>query len=233
MPNVNERLRFSARRFAGSRVRSTIMRNPNDDSGLLQGPYLTPVVLIPSNAVDGAGLSFATAINSGGATVASATFPCDLPCAIPSLGVAAQWSTTGSNLLTDYLGDTQPSGPAILFDNLLAATQALDPSATGYFVYAGPFEVPVQFAPGTDPEIKVSGIGSFPAGTIFAAFLSDAIVNNNVEFTGVPARDSSGVAGSLIVGAPASVPEPSSWWLLGVGLLGFATRARQRSNSAL
>lgn len=208
----------------------TIVRNPNDSSGLPQGPNLTPVVLIPNNTVGGATLQFTTTIVSGGSTVGTSAYPCDLPCALPSLGLAAQWSTAGSNFLTDFLGDTQPSGPSILFDNLIAATHSLDPSASGYFVYTGPFEVPVQFAPGMDPEVKYSGIASFPAGTIFTAFLSDPIVNNNLQLTGVPSRDSTGVAGSLIVGAPATVPEPSSFLLLGAALLGCVVVARRRSN---
>jgi hypothetical protein len=205
----------------------TILRSPNDNSGLPQGPYLTPVVLIPNNTVGGASLFFTATIVSGGVPVAIETFPCDTPCAMPSLGVPAQWSTAGSSFLTDYFGDTQPSGPSILFDNLIAATHALDASASGYFVYAGPIEATVQFAPGTDPEVKYSDIASFPVGTIFAAFLSDSIVNNSVQFTGVPARDSTGVAGSLIGGAPATVPEPSFGLLLGTGLLGCVCMAHR------
>jgi hypothetical protein len=183
----------------------TIVRNLNDNSGLPQGPNPTPVVLIPNNTVGGATLQFTTKIVSGTFTVGASTYPCDLPCTLGSLGLVAQWSTAGSNFPTDYLGNTRPSGPSVLFAR-----------------------VPVQFAQGMDPEVKYSGIASFSTGTIFTAFLSDPIVNSNLKYTGVPARDATGVAGSLIVGAPASVPEPSSCLLLGAALLGCVPIARRR-----
>jgi hypothetical protein len=186
----------------------TVARSPNDNSGLPFGALLTMFVLIPDNAANGASLHFNETIFQGGNPIGTGTTLCDLPCERPSMGAAAEWNTPGSSFLPSYWSDSQPSGPAILFDGLLAATRTVDSGANGYFVYAPVLLVPVQFAVGADPTAIFAG--SFPAGAIFGAFLLDSF-NASFQPTGVVSRDATGVA--LIVGTNA-VPEPSTWLLL-------------------
>jgi hypothetical protein len=191
----------------------TVARSPNDNSGLPFGANLTMFVLVPDNAANGASLHFFETIFQGGNPIGTATTLCDLPCERPSMGAAAEWNTPGSSFLPSYWSDSQPSGPAILFDGLLAATRTVDPGANGYFVYAPILLVPVQFAVGADPTAIFAG--SFPAGSIFGAFLLDSF-NANFEPTGVVSRDAAGVA--LIVGTT-NVPEPSTLLLLFASLV--------------
>ncbi len=187
----------------------TLSRNPNIGLALSES-NVTPLVLIPDNTPNGATLNFNVTVSQGSATLGSgSTAGCDLSCLAPALGLPAEWSTLGSNFLTDYLGDSQSSGPAILFDNLLAATRAVDAGANGYFVYTPLAGVPIQFGTGTDAQMSFGGIGNFPAGTILAAFLIDLPANN--QFGGGVSSDSS--ADPLLVGT-ANVPEPSTLLLM-------------------
>lgn len=176
---------------------------------------LTPLILIPDNTANGDKLDFGLSIRQGGATIAVAhTFGCDLPCLAPTLGLAAEWSIAGSNFLTDYLKDSQPSGPAIGFDGLLAATRAIDPGANGYFVYTPMAGAPVQFGTGSDAQLTFEDLGGFPAGTIIEAFLIDLPSSN--QFGGGVSRDAT--AGALFVGAVQAVPEPSTLMLVLAGI---------------
>jgi hypothetical protein len=206
----------------------TFARNPNDNSGLPDGANLTPLVLVPDNTPNGASIHFNEIFTLGGVVTGAATTICDLPCEIPSGGFAAEWSTAGSNFLTNYFGISQPSGPPILFDNLLAATRTVDPGANGYFVYISFLGLPMQLGTGMDAKLSFGGIGNFPAGTMFEGFLEDP--GPGPDFlVGAVSRDATGSA--LFVGR-ASVPEPSSWLLLLLGtcmggcVLRFQSKAR-------
>ncbi len=187
----------------------TLSRNPNVSLPLGESD-VTPLVLIPDNAPNGATLNFNVTVSQAAAILGTGTTAsCDLPCLAPTLGLATEWSTVGSNFLTDYLGDTQPSGSAIPFDDLLKATRTVDPGANGYFVYTPLAGVPIQFGTGTDAQVSFGGIGSFPAGTILEAFLID--LPSNSQFGGDVSRDLTGSA--VFVGAT-NVPEPSTLLLM-------------------
>jgi hypothetical protein len=141
---------------------------------------------------------------------------------VPGYGLASV--LTASDLLT-YFGDTFLFGPSIPFSSLLAATQAVDPGATGYFVYVPVGATAPTFALGNDPTVDFSGIGAFPVGAIFAALATD--LNSNYDW--IPSAngyDSTGTAYSLILtgSISSSVPEPTTWamMLLGLAGLGFA-----------
>jgi len=146
---------------------------------------LTPLILIPDNTPNGDKLNFSLSIRQGGATIGVAnTFGCDLVCLAPTLGLAAEWSIASSNFLTDYLKDTQPSGPPIAFDSLLAATRAIDPGANGYFVYTPWAGVPIEFGTGSDAQLSFDGLSGFPAGTILEAFLTIRLSVRNLAASG-------------------------------------------------
>jgi hypothetical protein len=191
----------------------TFARSPNNNSGLPDGANLTPLVLIPDNAPNGASIHFNEIFTLGGVVTGAATTSCDLPCEFPSVGFAAEWSTAGSSFLPNYFGISQLSGPPILFDALLAATRTVDPGANGYFVYISLLGLPMQLGSGMDAQLSFSGIGSFPAGTMFGGFLEDP--GPGPDFlVGAVGRDTT--ASALFVGS-ASVPEPSSSLLLLLG----------------
>jgi hypothetical protein len=204
-----------------------LSRDPNTALPLGQSD-VTPLILIPDNTPNGDKLNFGLSIRQGGATIGVAqTFGCDLVCLAPTLGLAAEWSVAGSNFLTDYLKDTQPSGPPIAFDGLLAATRAIDPGANGYFVYTPLAGVPIGFGTGSDAQLSFDGLSGFPAGTIIEAFLIDLPSTN--QFGGDVSRDATG--GALFVGAVQVVPEPSTMTLVLVGIcsVGALRAARRRA----
>ena len=205
----------------------TFARNPNDNSGLPVGANLTPLVLIPDNTPGGASLHFNETFTLGGAVTGTATALCDLPCEIPGGGFAAEWSTVGSNFITNYFGINQPSGPPILLDDLLAATRTVDPGANGYFAYVALLGVPMQLGTGKEAKLSFGGIGSFPAGTMFAGFLEDP--GPLPDFlVGAISRDAT--ASALFVGR-ATVPEPSIVLLLLLAACsaGFVLRLQSKS----
>jgi hypothetical protein len=205
-----------------------LSRNPNVPLPLGQS-NVTPLVLIPDNTPNGDKLNFNLAIRQGGATIGVATTAgCDLPCLAPTLGLAAEWSVAGSSFLTDYLKDSQPSGPSIAFDELLAATRAIDPGANGYFVYTPVAGVPIVFGTGSDAELSFDGLGGFPAGTVIEAFLID--LPSNSQFGGGISRDAT--AGALFVGAIPAVAEPPTLMLIlaSVGAL-VAQRGARRAGA--
>jgi hypothetical protein len=197
----------------------TLSRNPNDMSGLPRYYGVSPVVLIPNNTVNGDKLSFTEKMTQGGIAIATGTAVCDLACTVPGYGLASVWTT--SDLLT-YFGDTLVSGPLIPFGSLLAATQAVDPGATGYFVYVPVGRTAPTFAAGNDPAVQFSDIGVFPAGTVFAALATGL----NSDFDWLPSAngyDATGTAYSLILtGSTPSVPEPSTWAMMLLGLSGLS-----------
>jgi PEP-CTERM motif len=193
-----------------------LSRNPNDNSGLPKLYGVTPVVLIPDNAPNGANLSFTELVRQGSTPIAIGVPICDFACSFPALGLAAEWASPGSDLLS-YFGDFLAAGPSVAFDALIAATQAVDQGAHGYFVYVPVSAAAASFAPGNDPSVEFSAIPAFPPGSVFAEIATGLDPVTFAFLPNVPGYDSSGSLNSLIL--PGSVPEPSTWALV---LIGFA-----------
>ena len=193
-----------------------LSRNPNDNSGLPKLYGVTPVVLIPDNAPNGANLSFTELVRQGSTPIAIGAPNCDFACSFPGLGLAAEWASPGSDLLS-YFGDFLATGPSVAFDALIAATQAVDPGAHGYFVYVPVSATAASFAPGNDASVEFSAIPAFPAGSVFAEIATGLDPVTFGFLPNVPGYDSSGSLNSLIL--TESVPEPSTWALV---LIGFA-----------
>ena len=208
----------------------TLSRNPNNSSGLPEFYGVTPVLLIPNNTPNGANLSLTETMAQGVNPIGVGNVFCDLACSAPALGLAPVWS--GSELLS-YFGNSRLSGPSVPFADLLAATKAIDPGATGYFAYVPIGGAEPVFAAGNDPTVQFGGIGALPAGTIIVA-LATGLNSFNAWTPSAVGYDSTGVGHSLILtGISPSVPEPATWAMMILGFCGLGVMACRRRSSAI
>jgi hypothetical protein len=148
-------------------------------------------ILAPNNVT--AGPSFTLTGPSGTATLVSA---------IP-------WT---SGTLAVYLGDVPGASPDNPIGAFLPSTQALDPGAIGFFVYAanlGPITLQSTSNPNVSPLENITS-GILPKGSYIVAFLNEGTAVN-------PNWVATANSGAIFEtsGPPSPVPEPTSFILLG------------------
>lgn len=186
---------------ASSSPTYSFISSPSGDTGNLE-----IITLIPNNLTGASSESFSV---SGGATSpASAT-----------LVSPTAWN---SGKLDAYLGIS--ANPANSIGAFLSTTQALDASATGYFVYMA--DLGTNTLGSSSPVLNDGGF-DLPKGSAIVAFL-------NTGTTSSPAWVATAPSGQLSIDpTPSSTtPEPASMVLLGSGLLAIGFLIRRRSHQA-
>jgi len=170
-------------------------------------------ILTPDNKA--AGPSFTLTGPSGTATLATGIPP-------------GPWT---SGFLDAYLGIS--ASPANAIGAYLPSTQALDPGATGFNVYAadlGPITLQGSSNPNVSPLENITS-GVLPQGSYIVAFLNEgtAAVPDWVATANSGAIFETDSPPATTTTAPPSAPEPSALALLGTALagLGFVWRRRR------
>ena len=129
-------------------------------------------------------------------------------------------STTAWNSgdLADYLGfgssNTNPANPIGAF---LPTTQAIDPGATGFYVYQANMGSLTLGGSATSPTFSLSG--ALPWGSYIVGFLDS------------PQSVTATAASGAILVSPVPEPETYAMLLAGLGLIGFIARRKGQNNS--
>jgi hypothetical protein len=175
-------------------------------------------ILIPTNEdATPSALSFAiTGTQGGAANNASIS-------ATASLVYPQAWKGGG---LTTYLGLTlAPTAPTDGFKNWLAATQAYDPGATGYYVYQADLGINELQAAKKDllgPLLSLDQL--LPEGALIAGYLETPNGAITTDRSAALLTEESPV----LTNSPQPVPEPGSLAIFGVALLPLAAVYRSK-----
>jgi len=171
--------------------------NPPVDFGFTSSPKgetgdLWVDILTPNNQTAGASFTL-TGTSSGTATLFSAT----------------AWT---SGQLDSYLGIS--ASPANPIGAYLPSTQALDPGATGFFVYQvnlGQLTLEGQSNPNVSPLENIAS-GILPQGSYIVGFL-------NTGTAAKPKWDATANSGAIF--ETGTVPEASTWAMMVLGFAGL------------
>ena len=173
--------------------------SPSGDTGAF---YID--ILVPNNV--GTVLTGLNVMNTSNSTTSTAT-----------LFSPIAWSSGQLDTYLNLAGGANPANPIGAF---LPATQALVPSATGFFVYQD--SLGTQTLNGNGPLLTLQS--ALPLGSYIVGFLNVGTANSP-NFVGTA---NSGAIFETGSGTPPPVPEPSSLMLLGSGIAVAAGLVRRR-----